>query len=119
MRFERAMPFKGEVVWLTPMQGGRTSGPPPTPADQDYAATAYVQSSTLADGLASFVLRVTNRTAWRSEALGAWLIVENEGVHRIDEGSIVVITEGSRPVAHFRVRQVIDHPDAASPSAHC
>ena len=92
---------------MTAAQGGRTSGPPPTPEDQDYAATAYVPPATVGNGLASFVLRVMDRSAWRSEAAGAWLVIENEGAQWIDEGSVVVITEGVRPVAYFHVRQVV------------
>jgi hypothetical protein len=53
---------------LTAAQGGRASGPPPTPEDQDYTATAYVPPATVDDGLASFVLRVMDRSAWRRRA---------------------------------------------------
>ncbi len=108
MRFSGTLRFHGDVVWLTPEQGGRSSGPPPTPNDQDYAATAFVPPATVANGLASFVLRVVDRSAWRSEADGDWLIIENEGVYKIGEGSVVVITEGPRPVAYLTVRQVAD-----------
>jgi len=80
MRLDQALPFRGEVVWLTSDQGGRRSGPPTTPKTQDYAATAYVPPANVDDGLASFVLRVADRSSWRSEAEGAWLAVENEGV---------------------------------------
>ena len=106
MRLSGQLPFRGEVVWLTAEQGGRQSGPPPTPEDQDYAATAFVPPATVNDGLASFVLRVADRSAWRSEAEGAWLVVENDGLQRVEPGSVVVVTEGPRPVAHFHVRDV-------------
>ena len=108
MRLDGVLPFRGEVVWLTAEQGGRSSGPPPTPDHQDYAATAYVPPATLDDGLASFVLRVADRSAWRSEAEAAWLGSENEGVHWVRQGSVAVVTEGSRPVAYFHVREVVD-----------
>jgi hypothetical protein len=108
MRLDGALPFRGEVVWLTAAQGGRASGPPPTPEDQDYAATAHVPPATVDDGLASFVLRVMDRSAWRSEAAGAWLVIENKGAHRIDQGSVVVITEGVRPIAYFHVHRVVE-----------
>ena len=107
MRFDGSLRFRGEVEWLTPENGGRVSGPPLTPLDHDYAATAYVPPAGLDDGLASFVLRVVDRSAWRSEANGDWLIIENEGLHWIDEGSVVVITEGARPVARFYVHQAL------------
>jgi hypothetical protein len=106
VKLDRDLPFRGEVIWLTPEQGGRKSGPPRTPADQDYVATAYVPPKTANDGLTSFILRVADRTAWRSEASGDWLAVANEGCFWIDEGALVVITEGPTAVAYFEVRQV-------------
>jgi hypothetical protein len=42
VRLHRDLPFRGEIIWMTREQGGRAAGPPPTPEDQDYAATAYV-----------------------------------------------------------------------------
>jgi hypothetical protein len=107
MRLDRVLPFRGEIVWLTAEQGGRRSGPPATPDDQDYAATAYVPPASVQEGLASFVVRVSDRSAWRSVAEADWLAVENEGVHWIDEGNIVVVTEGLQPVAYFHVREVV------------
>ncbi|SOD72554.1 hypothetical protein SAMN05892883_1940 [Jatrophihabitans sp. GAS493] len=106
MRLHRPLRFRGEVVWLTPEQGGRKSGPPPTPADQDYAATAYVPPATVEEGLASFVLRVVDRSAWRSAAEGDWLVVPSEGEQWVQPGSVVVVTEGARPVAYFHVQNV-------------
>ena len=50
---ERPLPFQGRVLWLTPEQGGRRSGPPATPAGDDYAATAFVPPDTVASWLAS------------------------------------------------------------------
>lgn len=107
MRLDRALPFRGEVVWLTPEQGGREHGPPATPEDQDYAATAYVPPATFDEGLASFVLRVTDCSSWRGEALGDWLVVANEGVQWVDSGSLIVITEGPTVVAYFHVHEVL------------
>jgi hypothetical protein len=98
--------FVGEIVWLTSEQGGRSSGPPATPEDQDYAATAFVPPAAIEAGLASFVVRVSDRAAWRSRATAQWLIVVNEGVHRVHRGSVVVVTEGPRPVAFFHVAEV-------------
>ena len=91
---------------MTPEQGGRRSGSPPTPPDQDYAATAFVPPASVPYGLASFVVRVRDRAAWRSQAEADWLAVENEGVHWVDEGSLVVVTEGLTPVAYFHVYEV-------------
>lgn len=96
-------PFKGEVVWLTPEQGGRASGPPPPSDQRDYAHTAYVPPHDVQTGLASFVLRGFTDGAWRSPAEGRWLIVSKEGDQQLRPGSIVVVTEGTRPAAYFHV----------------
>jgi len=69
VRYHDHLPFEGEIIWLTPEQGGRSSGPPPTPREQDYAATAFVPPHIVQSGLASFVVRVEDRTAWRSRVL--------------------------------------------------
>lgn len=106
MRLDHDLPFDGEVVWLTSEQGGRSSGPPLTPDDQDYAATAYVPPATVHTVLASFVIRAVDRTAWRSAATAAWLVAENEGAYWVDRGTVLVITEGARDVAYFHVHRV-------------
>ncbi|WP_433567535.1 hypothetical protein ACQP1O_21455 [Nocardia sp. CA-151230] len=107
MSFRGDLPFRGEIIWLTMEQGGRSSGPPPTPADQDLAATAFVPPHPVKDGLASFVLRVDDRTAWRSPASAGWLVVDNSGAYRIQVGSVVVVTGGSRTIAYFHVNEVL------------
>lgn len=95
-----AFPIRGSVVWLTPEQGGRDTGPPPPRTQRPYyAATAYVPPRTLATGLASFVLRGFAAGAWRSEAEGRWLSIVNEDDQFVEKGSIIVITEGTRVVA--------------------
>jgi hypothetical protein len=99
VRLDGELPFRGEVVWLTSEQGGRSSGPPPTPAGADFAATAYVPPASASDGLASIVLRVEDRRAWRSAATARWLVVGDHGLQHVEPGSVVVGTEGSRPVA--------------------
>jgi len=103
-------PLRGEVIWLTPEQGGRSSGPPPTPAEQDYAATAFVAPHTVESGLASFVLRVEDRTAWRSRAFAAWLLVAKSGDQQVGPGTVIVVTEGPRLVAFFRVDHIRTDP---------
>jgi hypothetical protein len=104
MRVAGSLPFHGYVVWLTREQGGRNTGPPPTPADQDYAATGFVPPATARTGLASVVLRVADRAAWRSPADARWLVVDNVPPHRVDEGDVLVVTEGHRVVAYFHVQ---------------
>ena len=64
-----------------------------TPEDQDYAATAHIPSATVHSGVASFVIRAPDSTAWRSAATAAWLIVENEGAYWVDDGTVLVVTE--------------------------
>ncbi|MFI6996416.1 hypothetical protein [Nocardia sp. NPDC050175] len=107
MRFRGSLPFRGTIVWLTADQGGRPSGPPPTPTEQDYAATAFVPPHGLDDGLASFVLRVDDRSAWRSPASAGWLAVANTGAHAVRAGSVVV-TEGPRHVGYFHVSELLE-----------
>jgi hypothetical protein len=70
VKLNEPFPFKGEVVWLTPEQGGRSSGPPVASPDHDFAATAYVPPHDVHTGLASFVLRAFAKGAWRSPAEG-------------------------------------------------
>lgn len=95
-------PFRGSVIWLIPEQGGRAAGPPrPRPQWPYYAATAYVPPRTAATGLASFVLRGFQPGQWRSRAEGRWLIVSAEGNQAVQQGSVILITEGARDVAVF------------------
>lgn len=99
-----ANPFRGVVVWLTKDQGGRAAGPPRPP----YATTAYVPPATVqTGGLASFVLDGFEPAAWRSAAEGRWLAVDNEWPHHVEPGSVVVITEGPKPVGYLHVDQVV------------
>jgi len=106
MRLNRVFPFHGYVVWLTPEQGGRLSGPPATPVTEDYAATAFVPPSTARSGLASFVLRVADRIAWASAAEGAWLVQQDDVRFAVQPGSVVVVTEGIKAAAYFHVESV-------------
>ncbi|MFC9997754.1 hypothetical protein [Nocardia sp. NPDC127526] len=108
MRFPGEYPFRGQMVWLTADQGGRSSGPPETPAGHDYATTAFVPPHS-AEGLASWGMRVEDRSAWRSPASAGWLIVENTGAYTVEAGSVVVVTEGPcRVVGYFHVDEVTD-----------
>jgi hypothetical protein len=67
-----AFPFRGEVLWLTPEQGGRQAGPPvPRPAWPYYAVTAYVPPQAAGTGLASFVLRDFTPGTWPQLLKGA------------------------------------------------
>jgi len=71
--------------------------------EHDYAGIAFVPPHTVDGGLASFVVRVEDPAAWRSRAFAAWPVVENAGDQAVESGAVIVVTEGSRPVAFFRV----------------
>jgi hypothetical protein len=98
--------LRGTVVWLTPQQGGRVSGPPEPDYDYDYTATAYLPPLTAEDGQAGLSLRRFAPNAWRSPAEG--LLVPGEDIHaqQVAPGCIVVVTEGLRPVGLFTVEEV-------------
>lgn len=72
-------PLRGSVIWLTPTQVGRTTGPPLLrPAWPYYAATAYVPSHTADTSLASFILRNFDAGEWRSHAEGRCLATDTK-----------------------------------------
>jgi hypothetical protein len=102
------LPFLGRTVWLTADQGGRSSGPPVTPVDRDYAATAFVPPHTVETGLASFVLRAKDPGSWTSAAEAGWLVIQDDPRFHVHPGTVVVVTEGARNVAYFHVETVTD-----------
>lgn len=106
-KFDDGWMFVGTVTWLTPEQGGRTTGPPPPQEDFDYCHVAYVPPRTFDNGLASFCLRNFEAGAWESPADGRWLVVDNTGDQFVQPGSGVVVCEGRRIVAHFHVDRVV------------
>ena len=104
---DRTFPFRGWLVWLTPEQGGRRSGPPELRDDwPHYAANAYVPPDTADTGLASFVVRGFTSGAWRSEAEACWLAPDNPNAPWVEPGTVIVVTEGPTPVAFFVVGEV-------------
>jgi hypothetical protein len=103
----REFPFRGSVIWLTPEQGGRTTGPPePGTAWPYYAATAYVPPHTADSGLTSFILRNFETGAWRSHAEGRWLVDDPHGSQLVRPGSVIAVTEGVKVVAYFTIRHI-------------
>lgn len=68
--------------------------------------TGYVPPHTVDDGLASFWLADFAPGEWTSPATGWWLAVENAGPQGVGPGSVVVVTEGAKPVAYFHVGEV-------------
>lgn len=94
-------PFEGWLVWLTPDQGGRASGPPePRDVWPHYAANAFVPPDGV-DATASFVLKDFEPGAWKTRAVGCWLVPDNPDVPWVEPGSLIVVTEGPKPVAYF------------------
>jgi hypothetical protein len=104
---DRSFPFRGWLVWLTPEQGGRRSGPPEPRDDWPYyAANAYVPPEAADTGLASFVVRGFASGAWRSAAEACWLVPDNPNGSGVGPGTVIVVTEGPTPVAFFVVEHV-------------
>jgi hypothetical protein len=99
-------PFKGEVLWLTPEQGGRSKGIPPVSDTLSYAHVAHVPPHPSETASASFVLRGWDPNRWRSRAEGKWLIVENGGDQTVTPGTVILIAEGARASAIFLVDTV-------------
>jgi hypothetical protein len=56
------------------------------------------------------VVRAEDRTAWRSRAFAGWLLVDNSGDQAVVPGTVIVVAEGPRPVAFFRVDYVRADP---------
>lgn len=104
--------FRGRVVWLTPEQGGRSSGPPAGNSERDYCVTAFVPPHTVDTGLASFCLAGFETGAWQSSATARWLVVDNVGPQELRAGDIVVVTEGRKTVAYFHVDTISDQDRA-------
>ncbi|TDU87264.1 hypothetical protein EV138_0782 [Kribbella voronezhensis] len=101
-----SLAVRGTVVWLTPQQGGRVSGPPEPDYDYDYTATAYLPPRTAEDGQAGIALRRFAPGAWRTPAEGILVPAKGNRAQQVVPGGIVVITEGVRPVGLLTVEEV-------------
>ena len=101
-----SLAVRGTVVWLTPQQGGRVSGPPEPDYDYDYTATAYVPPRTAEDGQAGIALRRFAPGAWRTPAEGILVPAKGSRAQQVIPGCIVVVTEGTRPVGLLTVEEV-------------
>jgi hypothetical protein len=101
-----SLAVRGTVVWLTPQQGGRVSGPPEPDYDYDYTATAYLPPRTADDGQAGIALRRFVPGAWRSPAEGILVPGKGHRAQQVVPGCIVIITEGIRPVGLLTVEEV-------------
>jgi hypothetical protein len=101
-----SLAVRGTVVWLTPQQGGRVSGPPDPDYDYDYTATAYLPPRTAEDGQAGIALRRFAPGAWRTAAEGILVPAKGNRAQQVIPGCIVVITEGVRPVGLLTVEEV-------------
>jgi hypothetical protein len=101
-----SLSVRGTVVWLTPQQGGRVSGPPEPDYDYDYTATAYLPPRTAEDGQAGLALRRFVPGAWRTPAEGILVPAKGNRAQQVVPGCIVIITEGVRPVGLLTVEEV-------------
>jgi hypothetical protein len=101
-----SLAVRGTVVWLTPQQGGRVSGPPEPDYDYDYTATAYLPPRTAEDGQAGIALRRFAPGAWRTQAEGILVPAKGNRAQQVIPGCLVVITEGVRPVGLLTVEEV-------------
>lgn len=101
-----SLAVRGMVVWLTPQQGGRVSGPPEPDYDYDYTATAYLPPRSAEDGQAGIALRRFAPGAWRTPAEGILVPAKGHRAQQVIPGCIVVITEGVRPVGLLTVEEV-------------
>jgi hypothetical protein len=97
---------RGTVLWLTPQQGGRVSGPPEPDYDYDDTATAYLPPRTAEDGQAGIALHRFAPGAWRTPAEGILVPAQGNRAQQVIPGCIVIITEGVRPVGLLTVDEV-------------
>jgi len=74
--------------------------------DYDYTATAYLPPQTADDGQAGIALRRFAPGAWRTQAEGILVPGEGNRAQQVIPGCLVVITEGTRPVALLTVEEV-------------
>jgi hypothetical protein len=110
-----SLAVRGTVVWLTPQQGGRVSGPPEPDYDYDYTATAYLPPRTAEDGQVGLSLRRFAPGAWRTPAEGIMVPPKGNRAQQVIPGNLVVITEGVRPVGLLTVEEVtILEPDGTT-----
>ncbi len=110
-----SLAVRGTVVWLTPQQGGRVSGPPEPDYDYDYTGTAFLPPRTAEDGQAGVCLRRFAPGAWRTPVEGILVPGQGNRAQQVIPGSLVVITEGVRPVAFFTVEEVHAMADDSTP----
>jgi len=98
-------PFVGEVIWLTPDQGGRRSGVPPHAERWSYAQVAHVAGRDPVTHTASFVLAEWDPQRWRSPARGKWLF-EDVVDEPVAPGDVILVREGATIAAVFLVQLV-------------
>jgi hypothetical protein len=106
---DQAWPFRGQVIWLTPDQGGRRRGAIWDLDRADYCHTAHVPPHGDEEGgVASSCLRGFEPGKWASPAEGRWLLVENAGLQLVVPGAVIVVNEGARVTAYFHVHEIIE-----------
>src|SRR5690242_19817687 len=110
-----SLAVSGMVVWLTPQQGGRVSGPPEPDYDYDYTGTAFLPPRTAEDEHAGVCLRRFAPGAWRTPVEGILVPGQGNRAQQVVPGCLVVITEGVRPVAFLTVEEVHAMADDGTP----
>ena len=111
-----SLAVRGTVVWLTPQQGGRVSGPPEPDYDYDYTGTAFLPPRTAEDGQAGVCLRRFAPGAWRTPVEGILVPGKENRAQQVVPGCLVVITEGVRPVAFLTIEEVHAMADDGTPT---
>jgi hypothetical protein len=97
-------PLHGDVEWIPVEDGGR----PRAPSGPVYAAVGWRDNVGSDMGTASFVLKGFDTALQRSSAEGRWLVPLTAAEFQVEPGDMIVVAEGSRPVARFYVRHVDD-----------
>lgn len=97
----REWQLHGELVWLTPAQGGRPSGPPD---GEHYTGVVLVPPGGSA-GTGRLVMRLSQVGSWRAQVQGRW-----GGSQRphVQAGLVLVVMEGERAVGYLHVQQASD-----------
>jgi hypothetical protein len=73
-----------------------------------YAAIGWRDNVGSEAGTASFVVRGFDPALQRSSAEARWLVPLTAAEFHVEPGEIIVVAEGSRPIARFYVRHVDD-----------
>src|SRR5579862_7149066 len=101
MSFDGPFPFHGVLEWIPAEKGGRAK---PLPVSS-FAAVGWRQDVG-SDGMASLLLRGFEPGRRRSRADARWLVPRADAQYVVSVGDVIIVGEGSRPVARFHVDAV-------------